>query len=132
MSCPFCPPALKRAEITLENAACLFLQDDEPVLIGAGLIIPKAHRTTVFELTAAEWAATYELLQQVKALLDEQYKPDGYNIGWNSGAVAGQTVFHAHLHVIPRYADEPLAGKGIRYWLKQVTNRRPESRLPQL
>ena len=130
MTCPFCLPALKREEITLENADCLFIQDDEPVLIGSGLIIPKVHRETVFDLNPTEWVATYELLERVKALLDEQYKPDGYNVGWNSGAVAGQTVFHAHLHVIPRYADEPLAGKGIRYWLKQETNRRPESRPP--
>jgi histidine triad (HIT) family protein len=63
-------------------------------------------------------------LQQVKALLDRQYAPDGYNLGWNCGQVAGQNVFHAHLHVIPRYGDEPLAGKGIRYWLKQETNKR--------
>ena len=45
-------------------------------------------------------------------------------MGWNCGAVAGQTVFHAHLHVIPRYAGEPYAGKGIRHWLKQEANRR--------
>ncbi|MCX6045986.1 MAG: HIT domain-containing protein [Chloroflexi bacterium] len=125
MNCPFCPTALKPEEIRLENAHCLFIQDDQPVLIGSGLIIPRAHRETVFDLTPAEWTATYELLQQVKGWLDAQYRPDGYNIGWNSGGVAGQTVFHAHLHVIPRYADEPLAHKGIRYWLKQETNRRP-------
>lgn len=58
-------------------------------------------------------------------LAGERYQPDGYNVGWNSGAVAGQEVFHAHLHVIPRFADEPLAGRGIRYALKQPTNRRP-------
>ncbi|MFN2225152.1 MAG: HIT family protein, partial [Anaerolineae bacterium] len=59
-----------------------------------------------------------------RALLEAEYAPQGYNLGWNSGAVAGQEVFHAHLHVIPRFADEPLAGRGIRYWLKQPENRR--------
>jgi len=68
--------------------------------------------------------ATFSLLQQVKELLDAEYESQGYNIGWNSGSVAGQEIFHAHLHVIPRYADEPLAGKGIRYWLKQPANKR--------
>jgi diadenosine tetraphosphate (Ap4A) HIT family hydrolase len=55
------------------------------------------------------------------------YKPQGYNIGWNVGSVGGQEIFHAHLHIIPRYEDEPLAGKGIRYWLKQPQNKRRAS-----
>ena len=124
MDCPFCPPVLRTAQIVLENEYCLFTQQEEAVLIGSGLIIPKAHRETVFALTPAEWAATFDLLQQVKVLLDAQYQPAGYTIGWNCGRVGGQEVFHAHLHVIPRYVDEPLAGKGIRYWIKQKANKR--------
>lgn len=72
-----------------------------------------------------EWLATYDLLQHVKARLDEKYAPAGYNIGWNCGSAAGQHIPHAHLHVIPRFEDEPLAGKGIRHWLKQPNNMRP-------
>lgn len=123
MSCPFCPP-IEPETIVLENSHVLFLQQPEPVLIGSGLIIPRQHRETVFDLTPEEWVATFSLLQQVKALFEREYEPDGYNVGWNCGSVAGQEVFHAHLHVIPRYRDEPLAGKGIRYWLKQDINRR--------
>jgi diadenosine tetraphosphate (Ap4A) HIT family hydrolase len=67
---------------------------------------------------------SFALLQRVKALLDIAYQPQGYNVGWNCGQVGGQSVFHAHLHVIPRYQDEPFAGRGIRYWLKQVDNSR--------
>ncbi len=125
MSCPFCPPALKREQIRLENALCLFLELPHPVLIGSGIIIPKAHRETAFDLTPDEWQATFGLLREVKTLLDREYSPQGYNLGWNCGQVGGQEVFHAHLHVIPRYEDEPFAGRGIRYWLKQETNRRP-------
>ncbi|MEN8173650.1 MAG: HIT family protein [Chloroflexota bacterium] len=124
MACPFCPPAVIQEQVILENKYCLFLQQDEPVLIGSGLIIPRAHRETAFDLSAEEWAATFSLLQRVKALIDEQQAPDGYNLGWNCGQVGGQEIFHAHLHVIPRYGDEPLAGKGIRYWLKQEDNKR--------
>ena len=124
MPCPFCPPALDPAQVILQNTHCLFLQQPEPVLVGSGLVVPRQHRETVFDLTADEWQATFSLLQQVKALLDRQYAPDGYNIGWNCSRVGGQEVFHAHLHVIPRYRDEPFAGKGIRYWLKQEANRR--------
>ncbi len=125
MTCPFCYlEHNERLQVVLENEHCRFLQEPQEVLIGSGIIIPKEHRETVFDLTEDEWAATFSLLKQVKELLDAEYEPQGYNIGWNSGGVAGQEVFHAHLHVIPRYADEPLAGKGMRYWLKQPTNKR--------
>jgi diadenosine tetraphosphate (Ap4A) HIT family hydrolase len=122
--CPFCVPTLDEAEIVLANDLCLFLQAPEPVLIGSGIIVPRQHRITVFDLKPQEWQATYDLLQQAKALLDKRYQPEGYNVGWNCGAVGGQVVFHAHLHVIPRFADEPYAGRGIRHWLKQDVNRR--------
>lgn len=124
--CPFCRLELiPRQRVVLANETCLFLQIPQEVLPGSGLIVPKAHRETVFDLTPEEWRDTNDLLQRVKALLDAEYAPDGYNVGWNAGAAAGQHVFHAHLDVIPRFADEPLAGKGIRHWFKQPENRRP-------
>ncbi len=125
MRCPFChPEENERVRVVLENEHCQFLQEPQEVLIGSGVIVPRAHRETVFDLTEEEWAGTFSLLREVKQVLDAEYGPEGYNVGWNSGRVAGQEIFHAHLHVIPRYADEPLAGKGIRYWLKQPANRR--------
>src|SRR5690606_930695 len=126
MTCPFCfTKSDQQQQIVLSNEYCYFLQVPQKVLMGSGLIVPKEHRETVFDLTPDEWQATYSLLQEVKALLDEQYAPQGYNVGWNCGEIGGQEIFHAHLHVIPRYEDEPLAGKGIRYWLKQPDNQRP-------
>lgn len=125
--CPFCSPQIysdQYAEVALENEHCLFISGPQPVLNGSGMIIPRAHRETVFDLTQEEWDATYSLLHEAKVLIDDVFKPDGYNIGWNCGSVGGQTVFHAHLHVIPRFADEPLAGRGIRWWLKQPENER--------
>jgi diadenosine tetraphosphate (Ap4A) HIT family hydrolase len=100
------------------------LQKEESILIGSGLIIPRAHRETVFDLTPTEWNALHDMIHQAKNLLDQTYRPDGYNLGWNCGTVGGQHVFHAHLHIIPRYKDEPFAGKGIRYWLSQEENKR--------
>jgi diadenosine tetraphosphate (Ap4A) HIT family hydrolase len=111
-------------KVIFENKYCLFLQKPQDVLTGSGIIIPKEHRETVFDLSKEEWAATFDLLQEVKKYIDAKYKPQGYNIGWNIGCVGGQEIFHAHLHIIPRYEDEPLAGKGIRYWLKQPENKR--------
>jgi len=123
-TCKFCERLINPTEIVLENDLCIFLQREEPVLIGAGMIIPRAHHETVFDLTPEEWVATREMILQVKKLLDETYHPNGYTVGWNCGEAGGQHVFHAHLHIIPRYKDEPLAGKGLRYWLKQEENKR--------
>ena len=56
---------------------------------------------------------------------DERFAPDGYNVGWNCGAIAGESIAHAHLHVLhvmPRFRQEPLAGKGIRALLKSHAN----------
>lgn len=122
--CIFCNHLANPTEIVLANKFCVFLQREEPVLIGAGLIIPRIHRETVFDLTPEEWNATRDMIHTVKKLLDETYQPDGYTMGWNCGEAGGQHVFHAHLHIIPRHKDEPHAGKGLRHWLKQEENKR--------
>lgn len=93
-------------------------------LIGSYVIIPKSDVGSPFELTDKEWSDSKSLMLEVKSYIDNKYKPDGYNIGWNVGKVAGQEVKHAHMHIIPRYADEPYAGKGLRYWFKQSENTR--------
>ncbi|CAA9567776.1 MAG: hypothetical protein AVDCRST_MAG86-1346 [uncultured Truepera sp.] len=124
MSNPFLDGSFFEQEIIFANDHCIFVQTPQPVLTGSGLIVTRAPRETPFDLTPEEWAATYDLLQKAKAYLDETLKPDGYNIGWNVGRVGGQEISHVHLHVIPRFADEPLAGRGIRYHLKGPENRR--------
>lgn len=122
--CPYCP-VVAPARVVLESSLSRFVIDErfQGALKHSGVIVPVAHRVTVFDLTAAELADTFVLLGRVKAWMDLEFSPDGYNIGWNAGAVAGQEVFHAHLHVIPRFAVEPLAGKGIRSLLKSSANR---------
>jgi diadenosine tetraphosphate (Ap4A) HIT family hydrolase len=123
--CPFCDVAVwERESIGIENDLCLFITRPAPILNGSGMIITRRHCSTLFDMTAAEWQASYELMHQVKQHLDAALRPEGYNVGWNCGAVGGQEVFHVHMHIIPRFADEPYAGKGIRYWLKQEANRR--------
>ncbi|MBK5222971.1 MAG: HIT domain-containing protein [Acidimicrobiia bacterium] len=62
--------------------------------------------------------------------LDERLRPDGYNLIWNVGEAGGQSVEHVHLQLIPRFADEPFAGRGGRSWLKQPENRRPDPSAP--
>lgn len=87
----------------------------QAVLQGLGLIVTKASRETVFDLTEEGWAATFRLLHRVKAHLDEIPRPDSYNVGWNGLPVGDQSI--------PRFRDEPLVGKGIRYRLKQPVNK---------
>jgi len=130
-TCGFCDvEAFQEAMIYLDNDFCFYASsrfgDTVAILPGAGIIVPKAHRATAFDLTAAEWTATFELLVRAREVIDQQLAPDGYLIGWNCGPAAGQTVDHAHLHVIPRFADEPYAGRGLRWLVRQPENVRPE------
>ncbi|WP_026824465.1 HIT family protein [Exiguobacterium marinum] len=121
-TCPFCHPTLDPHQtIIAENDSCYFLMHDheQDVLVGSGVIVPKSHRSTTFDLTPLEWQHTYELLHQAKEHLDQAFQPDGYTLGWNVGVASNQTVPHAHLHVIPRYDSGPHAGKGLRHWLKR-------------
>lgn len=128
--CMFCNLELVPTQkVILSNEYCMFLQLEQAQekginLEGAGLIVPKKHRETAFDLTIEEWNATYTLLQDVKNYLDKMYQPQGYNLGWNCGEIGGQHIFHSHFHVLPRYGDEPLAGKGIRYMFKSADNKR--------
>jgi histidine triad (HIT) family protein len=111
-------------EIILCNDFCIYSLLKEQEIRGAGIIVPRCHKETVFDLSDSEWKSTYQLLHEVKNYIDQKYKPDGYNVGWNCGHVGGQHIFHSHLHVIPRYSDEPFAGKGIRYLFKSKENYR--------
>ncbi|AQU79473.1 MULTISPECIES: HIT domain-containing protein [Planococcus] len=125
--CPFCNPSNDfNQKIIFENNSCYYLQhtEQQEVLQGSGVIVPKQHRTNTFDLTKEEWSDTYELLQQAKDYMESELSPDGYTLGWNVGEASNQSIKHSHLHVIPRFNDEPLAGKGLRHWLKQPENRR--------
>lgn len=125
--CPYCNLQLDEEQgIVFENETCYFIQkeSEQQVLQGSGLIIPKKHKRDVFELSAQEFSYSRELLLLAKEFLDKKFSPDGYTVGWNTGKAGGQSIFHAHLHVIPRFKDEPYAGRGIRYWIKQDENKR--------
>jgi diadenosine tetraphosphate (Ap4A) HIT family hydrolase len=123
--CPYCSLNASDEKVVLRDDLVWFVQDPwyQGALKHSGIVIPVAHRETVFDLTDAEIAATFRLLRRVKTWMDSQFSPDGYNVGWNCGRVGGQEVFHAHLHVIPRFRQEPLAGHGIRSLLKSDANR---------
>lgn len=117
-------------EPVFENETMIAVKSNnlkENILVGSYVILPKSEVSSFFQLSKNEWADVKDLLDEVKKYIDEKYKPDGYNVGWNDGEVAGQSVRHAHLHILPRYKDEPFAGKGIRSWLKKPENARTTS-----
>ena len=65
-----------------------------------------------FELTRQEREAMTQMMLDVKLKLDERFHPDGYNIGINVGEYAGQSIFHCHMHLIPRYKGDVANPKG--------------------
>ena len=123
--CPYCEMRDDDQDVVMRDDLVVFMQSrrHQGALRHSGIIIPVAHRETVFDLHDDELLATFRLLARVKAWMDDSFAPDGYNIGWNCGRVGGQEVFHAHMHVIPRFSQEPLAGQGIRSHLKSPANR---------
>jgi superfamily II DNA or RNA helicase/diadenosine tetraphosphate (Ap4A) HIT family hydrolase len=98
------------------NALAFAIRDGFPVSPGHTLVIPKREIPSWFDATAEERTAIFELVDQVKAALDAELHPDGYNIGINCGEAAGQSVMHLHVHVIPRYVgDVPKPRGGVRH-----------------
>jgi diadenosine tetraphosphate (Ap4A) HIT family hydrolase len=104
------------SEWVASNRLAFAIRDGFPVSRGHTLIVPKRQVASWFEATADERAAIMELVEEVKRQLDRELKPDGYNVGFNDGVAAGQTVMHLHVHVIPRYrGDRPDPRGGIRW-----------------
>jgi diadenosine tetraphosphate (Ap4A) HIT family hydrolase len=103
-NCPFCNP--DRRKILVSNTLCYAIFDRYPVSPGHILVLPFRHFSDCFESTHQEAEAFDALLRQCRTRLEEEYHPDGYNVGVNVGDAAGQTVPHMHIHVIPRYRGD--------------------------
>lgn len=100
-------------ELITESATAYSILDKYPVSKGHSLVIPKRQSNTYFDLTLKEEQALWMMVKRVKSILDRRFSPDGYNIGFNNDEAAGQTIFHTHIHVIPRYSgdiDNPRGG----------------------
>lgn len=103
-NCQFCD--IEKMPKLLENQYFYSIFDKNPVNPGHLLIISKRHIPNLFDLHEAEFKHLYEIMNQAKKILDDKYKPEGYNIGVNCGEAAGQTIFHFHMHIIPRYKND--------------------------
>ncbi len=98
--------------IIAENELALAFKDSCPVSKGHSLVIPKRHVETYFDASPEEHAAISSLVGQVSRILQKEVSPNGYNIGTNVGEAAGQTVFHFHVHIIPRYRGDVADPRG--------------------
>jgi len=123
--CPFC--SVPTSASSHQNDFALALPDVFPVSKGHTLVVPRRHVASLFDLPAPEQDAVWRLVSHVRTDLQHDLTPDGFTVGINDGAAAGQTVMHAHVHVIPRRrGDVPDPRGGIRwvcpdkapYWLE--------------
>ena len=112
--CPFC--TISRERIICQTPHLVAIRDAFPVSPGHTLLIPRRHVASLLGLTIVEWVELGQLLTETHAALVAEFQPDGFNIGVNDGAAAGQTVMHLHLHLIPRYrGDQPDPRGGVRW-----------------
>lgn len=113
-NCPFCN--LGSSGTGLENDHAHSCLDTFPVARGHSLVIPRRHVSSLFDLNDDELAAVWRLVSAVREQLLTDLNPDGFNIGINDGGAAGQTIPHAHVHVIPRFqGDVPDPRGGVRW-----------------
>lgn len=114
-SCPFCEPLPSAAVLTSDHA--LALVDRFPVAPGHLLVIPRRHVASVFDLADDEWADLWALVRRARREMAESRDADGVNVGVNDGVAAGQTVAHAHVHLIPRRTGDVADPRGGVRWV---------------
>jgi ATP adenylyltransferase len=102
--CPFCPPLEARPLLQGELAFAIF--DRFPVNPGHTLVLPRRHVADIFELTEGELHDVLRLLSLARQRIAADFPVAGFNVGVNIGDAAGQTIAHAHVHLIPRYRGD--------------------------
>lgn len=113
-SSPFAPIAAER--IVYEDDDTMAFYDRYPLSPGHTLIVSKHVTASFFTLSPQQQATVWRAVAEIRRLLQERHAPDGFNVGLNDGPVAGQTMAHAHIHLIPRYqGDQPDPRGGIRW-----------------
>lgn len=115
LDCPFCN--LKKDRIRLESEFAWAIPDGFAITEGHTLVVPRRHVASLFDLPEQEQAAVWRLVGQVRATLMAELEPHGFNVGLNDGPAAGQTVMHAHVHVIPRRVGDVADPRGGVRWV---------------
>jgi diadenosine tetraphosphate (Ap4A) HIT family hydrolase len=115
MDCPFDAPPAERIFHEDELIRCIW--DAFPVSGGHALVITRRHVATWFDATEGEKDAITRGIEIARREIEKSMSPDGYNVGFNAGEVAGQTVFHLHVHVIPRFRGDVEDPRGGVRWV---------------
>jgi len=115
MECQFC--ILPESRVWFEQGSALVFKDAYPISPGHTLVITKRHVKSLFDLVGDEREDLFNGLSRAKDLLLSELRPDGFNIGINDGIAAGQTVFHLHVHLIPRYQGDSVEPRGGVRWI---------------
>jgi len=113
--CPFCE--VRPEQIVAESLFGLALWDCHPVSRGHTLVVPREHVSSLWDLPDEVQADLWALVSRVRGTLLADLDPDAFNIGVNDGQAAGQTVGHAHLHVIPRFRGDVADPRGGVRWV---------------
>lgn len=114
--CPFCELLVAKRTLA-ERPLAAAVADAFPLSPGHVLVVPRRHVADVFQLTAEELADVVTLVGEMHARLVDERRPDGFNVGVNVADAGGQTVAHAHVHVIPRYAGDVADPRGGVRWI---------------
>jgi diadenosine tetraphosphate (Ap4A) HIT family hydrolase len=114
--CPFCE-RISSDGVTQQLGSAVAMPDAFPVGPGHTLVLPARHIPDFFALSSEEQAEVWTLVARVKDDLARELSPDGYNVGLNGGPAAGQTVDHAHVHVIPRFVGDVIDPRGGVRWV---------------
>jgi histidine triad (HIT) family protein len=111
--CTFCKIVAKEiaAKIVYEDNTTIAFLDRKPVNLGHALVIPKQHAADMFALSPGAWSALMHTVHFLASAIAAAAHADGINIRMNNKAAAGQDVFHAHVHVVPRFT-----GDGLSHW----------------
>jgi histidine triad (HIT) family protein len=111
--CLFCKIAAGEipAEKIYEDSGAIAFLDINPINPGHTLIIPKEHYRNIFEMPDETLSQIAPLVKKISEALKESLDADGINIGMNNEPAAGQEVFHAHIHIMPRYEND-----GYKMW----------------
>jgi len=116
VACPFCQ-RLSGGDLIADGDLAAAFPDAFPLTPGHSLVVPRRHEPDFLALTPQEQAAVWALVAPVRRWIEARHAPEGYNLGMNVGEVAGQTVAHAHLHVIPRYRGDVADPRGGIRWI---------------
>jgi diadenosine tetraphosphate (Ap4A) HIT family hydrolase len=115
--CPFCERIADQDEVYATTEFAAAFPDAYPVSEGHTLVVPKRHVARAEQLERAEWAGLFDLVREVARELASLPGVEGVNVGVNSGEAAGQTVSHAHVHVIPRRPGDVEDPRGGVRWV---------------